>query len=141
MSQRKGLYSDEEFLEQKNQIDNEIKRQEEIIQEYRKFEYDMSEVLEHTFRYLGNLPTNWLEHKLPQKLQLQNALFAEIPEYGNGKFGTPKVSPILQSKNLHCENEDSLVTPRGIEPRFPVGEIDAQLSEIVRFALCLRVET
>ena len=118
-SQRKGLYTDEEFLEQKNQIDDEIKRQEGIIQEYRKFEYDMSEVMEHTFRYLADLPTNWLEHSLPQKLQLQNILFAEIPKYVNGKFGTPKVSPILQSKNLHCENGDSLVTPRGIEPRFP----------------------
>ena len=33
-----------------------------------------------------------------------------------------------------------MVTPRGIEPRFPGMEIDAQLSEITRFALCLLEE-
>ena len=70
------------------------------------------------FGFVGTLPETWVDADFTQKQQLQSLIFPEKPVYTYSGFETPVLSPIFATKKTHRIDESSLVTPRGIEPRF-----------------------
>lgn len=45
--------------------------------------------------------------------------FEELPTYSDLQNGTIKLSPLFKLKSASLSSKETLVTPRGIEPRFP----------------------
>ncbi len=118
-AQRRGLYSDEEFIKQKTEINIQISEFERLIQENRLIECDMDTVLTKVFKFVRNISEEWVTAKLDTKLRLQKLVFERSPQFDGVAFGTPETSLIFETKKAFHEGRSSLVTPRGVEPRLP----------------------
>ena len=81
----------------------------------------MDEVLEYVFSFVRETAKTWLElEEEPEKrLRFQNFIFEDNLQFSGEKFGNAKLSPIYSIYQQYLVDPSNLVTPRGIEPRFP----------------------
>lgn len=118
---RTGKYSDEEFYEQKQIITSRIYEKKNALNEKSLEEFKMDEALDYCFNFVRESHQTW-KRLAPNPLlrdRFQKTVFPENIYFDGKKFGTTKISlvyKINQKKNLRKPN---MVTPRGIEPRFP----------------------
>ena len=91
---RKGTYSDDEFLEQKDFINSKISEKSQLMNENRIEEFDMDEALTYCFQFVRHTSESWLRLGYDNKLRFQRNVFAEKPHFNAGKFGTRKLSRI-----------------------------------------------
>ena len=117
---RFGKYSDDEFLEQKNFVLDKIRQKKSLLQEKTVEEFDMEEALDYCFRFVRESARTWLElEKFPEyRLRFQNQVFPEKLTFDGKKFGTKKIAMVYSLNERNITEKTTLVTPRGIEPRF-----------------------
>ncbi len=113
---RSGKYSDEEFLDQKNKINNSINAKHLLIKESRVEEFNMEESLAYCFEFVRTTAKTWNEADYSAKLRFQKMIFKDKIKYDGEKFGTAKLSQVYKI-NQECQGKKSnVVASVGIEP-------------------------
>ena len=117
---RAGKYSDEEFLEQKNLVLDKIRQKKSQLGEKEIEEFDMEESLGYCFQFVRASARTWLElEDLPEyRLRFQNQAFPGKVTFDGKEFGTKKMAMVYKLNKENGPKKDTLVTLRGIEPRF-----------------------
>lgn len=118
---REGKYNDDEFLEQKQLVNDRINAKRLLIQDKAAEEMDMEEALSYCFDFVRNTAQTWikLERNYPARLRFQNKVFASNITFDGKKFGTPELSRIYKLNQEYQGKKSNLVALRGIEPRLP----------------------
>lgn len=115
-----GIYTDEDFLIQKDVVAQKIAQKKLMIHDTAVEEFNMDEALEYCFNFIRNTADTWLklESEPEKRLRFQKLIFEENVEFSGEKFGTTKLTPIHKLYQEYLVDSSSLVTLRGIEPRF-----------------------
>ena len=115
------VYTDNDFLVQKNIVLKKIAEKDALIIEKHDEEFNMDEALEYCFNFIRNTSKTWLDlEKEPLKrLRFQKIIFPENIEFSGEKFGTTKLSPIYSLYQQYLVDPSCLVTLPGIEPGLP----------------------
>lgn len=115
---RTGKYSDDEFLEQKNKINQAINQKHLLIQESRVEEFDMEAALDYCFGYVRATAKTWLEADYPTRLRFQKLVCKEKINFDGQKFGTAKLSQVYKINQEYAGKKSKVVAHKGIEPLF-----------------------
>ncbi|KKP94868.1 MAG: Site-specific recombinase [Candidatus Moranbacteria bacterium GW2011_GWE1_36_7] len=116
---RAGKYTDADFLEQKNLINEQIDKKHSLIQEKREEEFEMEGMLDYCFSYVRTTAKSWKKAEYMKKLRLQKLIFAGSIKYDGKKFGTPDLRLLYGMNQLCGADKSNLVAPRGIGPLLP----------------------
>lgn len=115
---RSGRYNDDEFLEQKNFINERIYAKRTLLEENHVEEFNMEEALDYCFNFIRNSAKTWERLEYEQKLRFQNQIFEEKPKFDGEKFGTPKLSTVYAISKQYRGKKSQLAAPTGFEPVF-----------------------
>lgn len=110
------LYTDEEFLEEKHDIDNEISQLESERTVEVQLNRDFEDVVEKAFVYLSKPHESWLALDIKSKTEFQHALFPEGLPFDGQKFGTAKLSLLVEILQNASVQKSHLVRGIGVEP-------------------------
>ena len=115
-----NTYTKEEFIMQKDNVNKKIALKESQIHDKRVEEFNMDEALDYCFSFIRKTAETWrkLEKKPEKRLRFQNLIFEENLPFSGEKFGTTKLTPIYRIYQEYLQDPSTLVTLRGIEPRF-----------------------
>ncbi len=115
-----GVYTNEDFTIQKDMVGKKIAQKKALFHDKAVEEFNMDEALEYCFSFIRETANTWLKlEKQPERRQrFQKLIFNENIEFSGEKFGTTKLTPIYKLYQEYVLNPSSLVTLRGIEPRF-----------------------
>ena len=114
-----GIYSDQDFITQKDILNKKIAEKKLLIHEKAVEEFNMDEALEYCFNYIRETSKTWieLEEEPDRRLRFQKFIFADNLGFSGEEFGTTKLTPIYSMYQQYLTEPTSLVTSRGIEPR------------------------
>lgn len=118
---KSNVYNDEEFLEQKDRVNQRIYEKRMLLQEQHVEEFDMEQALSHCFQFVRNTVETWIrlgkeDFQLQQRFQRN--IFPKKLHFDGEKFGTADLSLIYKLNKDSKGKKSNLVAPRGIEPRF-----------------------
>ncbi len=118
---RSGVYTDDDFKEQRAIITRQLDEQYALIEEQRAEEFDIEDLLDHCFEFVGKAAKTWieLEGNHQARIRFQSLIFKSRLHFDGQCFGNTVLSPIFQLKATSHEEKSLLVAPRGIEPLFP----------------------
>ena len=115
---RTGKYTDDDFNEQKNIINQQINQQHTLIQAKREEEFEMEELLDYCFSYIRNSEKSWNRAEYAEKISLQKLIFAGRVIYDGEKLGTADLRLMYKINQLSLTDKSLIVVPRGVEPLF-----------------------
>ena len=125
---RAGLYSDAEFLEQKDMIAKRIAQLDiDSLPVSGGDDFDMEAAVEHCFDFVRDTARRWQKLDYANKLRFQKLIFEENITFDGSNFGTAQLSPIYALSERFDGDSSNLVTP-----------IRAQWNRVVE---CLRLWT
>lgn len=116
---RRGIYTDDELLEQKRLINERIDSEYVLLQDNRLEEFSMEEALDHCFSYVRHTTEKWVTADYPKKLRLQKMIFKSRIGFDGAKLGTAELSQVYRINQAYQLDKSSLVAPRGVEPLLP----------------------
>lgn len=90
-----SLYTDAEFIEQKRDIDREVMELEAERSVEVELNRDFEDVVEKAFVYLSQPLESWERLDIKSKTEFQHALFPEGLPFDGEKFGTAKISLLI----------------------------------------------
>ncbi|MFA5753824.1 MAG: recombinase family protein, partial [Patescibacteria group bacterium] len=111
---KKDLLPDEDFKEAFNKLNAEIGAKQLKLSEAKLEEFDIDEAIDYVFSFIKTIPEYWEKATYEQQIKIQGLIFEENPTYNYKVFQTPKLCPILQTKEALAHANTSLVVPRGI---------------------------
>ena len=114
---RAGIYTNEEFLEQKDAVSRRLSRlPDEKSQRSPDADFDIEAALEHFFDLTRDAAATWQRLDFLEKLRFQKLLFGDenIPFDGE-TFGTAHLSPIFALSEGYTGDKSALVTHVGAE--------------------------
>ena len=117
---RSGIYTAEEFLEQKEFINTRIRQKQLLIQESHIEEFDMEEALNYCFRFVGETAKTWIRLKnknFGHLLRFQKQIFLEKINFDGEKFETTDLALVYKLNQENGDDKSRLVTSRRIELR------------------------
>ncbi len=115
-----GSYSKEDFMERKAEVDNELAITRISLNESNIDKLDVEATITYAINFVEHLDRQWVDLKNELRPRFQKLIFPEGILYFKGKgFQTTKLSLMLATKKTARYEQSPLVTPRGIEPRFP----------------------
>ncbi len=117
---REGVYTDEEFMEQKDRINTLVRQKKNLLDDKRVEEFNMEDALNYCFEFVRDSAQTWreLEAYPALRARFQKLVFPENIVFDGSRFGTSKTSLIYKLNEANGSDSSKLVTPRGIEPRF-----------------------
>ena len=115
---RNGTYSDEDFQQQKNVIDERIKQKRSQLETCWSDEVNMDVAMEYSLNFITNASKIWLEADYKEKIQLQGSTFPSGIEFDGERYRTADISLIYKLKETPLAEKSLLVARRGIEPLF-----------------------
>lgn len=119
-SRAEGIYTVEEARAEAEEIRADIAVLEVERADIKLHEYDTEIVKNFTEHFLMNLDRFWNKVELPIQQMLQQKIFPNgITITKEKEIRTPELSPLFELIKVLSEEDSSLVTPRGIEPRLP----------------------
>lgn len=113
-----GLYTDEEFLEQKRDLDFQIKGLEAERTAAVELNRDFEDVVEKAFTFLSQPGKSWKKIDPKSKAEFQQAIFPEGLPFDGEKFGTAKLSLLIELLGASSLKKSHLVRGIGVEPIF-----------------------
>ena len=115
---RAGTYSESEFLEQKNLVNEKIYAKKHLLQEKHVEEFNMEEALDYCFGLLRESGKTWQElEDLPfHRARFQKQVFPEKVTFDGEEFGTTKISMVCKINKDSGANKTKVVNPQGLEP-------------------------
>ncbi len=115
---RKGVYSDQEFVEQKDLINRTIQEKNRLLQDYQGESFEMNEVLNHCFNFVRNTTKWWVKAGYKDRIRFQNMVLKEKPKFNGERFGNTKLSLVYKLNQESNGEKTNLVVPTGFEPVF-----------------------
>ncbi|MFZ3020300.1 MAG: recombinase family protein [Minisyncoccia bacterium] len=115
---RFGKYSDEEFQEQKNFVNQNIYQKQHLLQDNQIEEFNMEEALDHCFKFVRETAKTWIKLKntnYEHLVRFQNQIFPEKITFNGEKFGTDKLSLVYNINKETAGKKSDLVTLQRIE--------------------------
>ena len=118
-AQRAGLYSDDEFKEQKGHVMLTIQSKKSLLEEKRVEEFNMDEALGCCFDWVRDSGKTWvkLADSPVLRARFQKSIFPEAASFDGKKFGTTKTSLVYKLNEGDDPDKTKLVRPLGFEPR------------------------
>ena len=114
----KGLYTDEEFLELKKNLDDQVEAKKELLTDKVVEETDIKPVLRFMEYYLTHLDTVWDKANGEAKLKIGSSIFPQGVIFEDDNFRTPELGLGYQLTKELIRTPSILVTPLGFEPKF-----------------------
>lgn len=87
----KGVYTDEEYLEMKNEFDAEIVTKKGILAEKKMMELDIDIILEFIVYYLSNLDRAWLDASPEGRVAIGGSIFPDGVQWDGKEFRTARL--------------------------------------------------
>jgi site-specific DNA recombinase len=117
--QRAGIYTDAEFIEQKDYINTQVQAKKLLLEEKRIEEFSMEEALNYCFEFVRDSGKTWteFENEPAYRLRFQNMIFPEKVSFDGKKFGTKKTALVYKLNEASDADLTNLVRPLGFEPR------------------------
>lgn len=115
---RASKYSDTEFAEQKEIVNQSIYHKRQLIQDNHLEEFDMEEALSYCFKFVRETSKNWIKYKkenYERLMRFQNQIFPEKITFNGEKFGTTALSIIYKMNQENGANKSQLVTLQSLE--------------------------
>lgn len=112
----KGLYTDEEFLEMKDNLDAQIAIKKGLVNEKKLQKIDIDTILNFIQYYFTHLDTVFIKASLEGKLRIGSSIFPEGVVFENGNFRTPILGRGYKLTNDIVSNQSLLVSREGFEP-------------------------
>jgi hypothetical protein len=106
---RSGKYSDEEFLDQKNRINEAINKKHLLVQENRVEEFGMEKALDHCFGFVRTTAKTWVEADYQAKLRFQKLVSKAKFEFDGKNFGTAELTNVYKLNKEYGDEESGLV--------------------------------
>lgn len=116
---KRGLLSDEDFLEDLDKIKNRITDKHIKLEEAKIEDFDIEEAIEYVFGFISKISRLWEEADFKSKVKIQSSIFPEKVVYQYNGFETPNLSLLFQQKKEFCNSNSLVVASRGIEPLLP----------------------
>ena len=115
---RAGKYTDQEFFDQKDLINNRILEKRSYLEDKWIEEFNMDEALEYCFKFVRESGKTWKRlEKLPvERIRFQKNIFPEKVTYDGEKFGTAKIALVYKANGEKTTEKSDLVTSTGFEP-------------------------
>lgn len=110
------LYTDEEFLQQKHELDNQINQVRGERVEDEEIDRRFDQAVELAYSLLADPVLSWDELFIQPKVRFQRVLFPERLAFDGKTFGTAEISLNLELLQLVSERRSNLVGPAGFEP-------------------------
>ncbi len=129
-----GEITQEEFINHKNSIDNQITGIEISRNESHADELDMEAVVSYGMRFIRDVAKQWQEMNIKQRQRLQKLVLPEGIKYDKttGTYGTAVLSPVFKlSENFRLQKSD-FVAGAGLAPATSRLCIPPQLSLLIR---------
>jgi hypothetical protein len=106
-----NTYSNEEFLDQKDRINQRINERKFLLQEKQVEEFDMEVALDFCFRYIRDGGKTWQElEEFPAfRARFQKNVFPIKVNFNGEKFGTKKIAMIYKLRKESGEKISNLV--------------------------------
>ena len=112
-----GSYSQKEFQERKEEIENEIVATKISLSETRIDQFDVEGILSYANNFISDLGRQWLDLSQSHS-RFQKMVFPEGISYKRDEgFGTARMGLIYELNKTFGANKSLLVPLRGIEPR------------------------
>ena len=112
-----GSYTKEEFLERKQEIDNQIAAAKISMAECRIDQFDIEAALAYAIAFIRDLGRQWFDLPTEIRPRFQKLLFPEgIPYTRNKGFGTAKLSVIFELNQQSHGSKYHTVDRSGVEP-------------------------
>ncbi len=107
-----GIYTDKEFLNQKNIVSRKIGQKKLLLHEVNTQDFNIEEALDHCFNIIRNTSKTWIElGKEPEeRLCFQKLIFTENIKFSGEKFGTTGLSLLYKLNQEYGTNKSQLVT-------------------------------
>ncbi len=116
----RGLITEEQFLEQKSPLEEEILAAKVALNEVQIEEWDIETAIAYAINFMKDLPRQWADYTLEQKQRFQQLVFPEGIKYARDKgMLEPKLSPIYEILQGSDPEKFDLVPPERIELPFP----------------------
>lgn len=106
------------YQEQLSKLQLEIGLKELEVSENRQENLNPESILKSAMFVISNPEMVWKNSPLNQRQRFQRVLFPKGLRFGKGGFGTSETAPIYKLLSTINTQKDTLVAPRGIEPRF-----------------------
>ncbi len=111
-----GSYSKEEFLERKQEVENEIAAAKISLSESRIDGFDLESAIKYAENFIRTLDRQWLDLSPHLRSQFQKLVFPDGFPYDKNKgIGTPKLCCIFELNQLSGTSKSDVVAPRRIE--------------------------
>ena len=117
---RTDKYSDDEFQEQKNIINQKMYAKRQLLQDNHIEEFNMEEALNHCFNFVRETAKNWVRFKNTNynyATRFQKQIFPEKITFDGEKFGNTKLGLVYKMNEENGANKSQLVTLLRIELR------------------------
>ena len=112
-----GVSTNEEFVERRNDIDNQIMAVKMAMSEANIDQYDMEAGINYAKHSIQNLAKQWLDLEVPLRAKFQKLVFPVGISYDRiFKFGTPQLGRIFTLNQAYLMKKTDLVPPAGLEP-------------------------
>ena len=113
-----GSYTKDEFLERKQEVENQIAAVKISLSEARIDQFDLEAVIIYAVNFIADLGRQWFDLKPENRLRFQKLLFPEGILYSKKEgFRTAKLGLIYEIIKESHGGDSSLVDQRGFEPR------------------------
>lgn len=122
---RKGEYTEDEFIEQKNIINLQIYQKNQLFEDNKIEEFDMEEALDYCFRFVRETSKTWIRLKDESPMNLlrfQKQIFPGKITFDGEKFGTDSLSLIYKIDQGIGSDKSQLVCLSGFEPELRVPQ-------------------
>jgi hypothetical protein len=124
------LYTDDEFLTQKHELDEQIRALTAEQREVGDSEKRFDEVVDIAFSSLEQPFQSWRRLDIGKKVRFQRWLLPQGLPFDGRTFGTAELSPLLELFQAPRGDMSRLVPPRGIEPLSQASEARARSVEL-----------
>lgn len=115
-----GSYTKDEFLQRKEEIENQIAVEKLSCNEAKIDQYDVEGLLAYSDRFADDLGRQWFDLPPQLCLRFQKLVFPEGISYKRGEtFGTAKLGCIFELNEGFDGEKSPMVDPWGIEPQPP----------------------
>ena len=111
-----SLYTDDEFLEQKHYLDNQVNQLEAERTDEIELNNDFEDVVEKAFVYLCQPVKAWERLDIRSKTEFQRAIFKNGLPFDGEEFGTAKISLLVEILQASSAQKSHLVRGVGVEP-------------------------
>ena len=112
-----GSYTREEFLERKEEVENEIASVNISLSESRIDEFDIEGVLTYAIKFIRNLGRQWFDLPPETRPKFQRLVFPErIPYDREIGFGTTRLGLIYELNRQFLGEKSLVVGQVGFEP-------------------------